>query len=89
MARSPTLADLLSELDSKQQEIRKLMEQVHGLIAKEKTRTATHSKRIIKEGMSAFFNGIRRNPYKKDSDEADWWQYGFSLSRDSWDEMKA
>ena len=89
MAKASSLADLLSDLDRKQQEIRTLMDQVQGLIAKEKTKTAAHSKRIIKQGMSAFFNGVRKNPFTKDSDEADWWQYGFSLSRDSWEEMKA
>lgn len=88
MAKSTSLADLLKELDTKQIEIRSLMDQVQGLIQKEKTKTATHSKRIIKQGMSAFFNGVRKNPYKKDSDEADWWDYGFSLSKDSWAEMK-
>lgn len=88
MAKSSSLADLLKELDAKQVEIRNLMDQVQGLIQKEKTKTTTHSKRIIKQGMSAFFNGVRKNPYKKDSDEADWWNYGLSLSKDSWAEMK-
>jgi len=88
MAKSSSLAGLLKELDAKQAEIRDLMDQVQGLIQQEKAKTATNSKRFIKQGMAAYFAGIRKNPYKKDSDEADWWDYGYALSKDSWSEMK-
>lgn len=88
MAKSPSLADLLKELDAKQVEIRDLMAQVQDLIRQEKAKAATHSKRIIKQGMAAYFAGIRRNPYAKDSDEAEWWDYGYALSKDAWSEMK-
>jgi len=89
MAKEKSLSDLLAELDQKQQEIKDLMVQVQGLITKEGQKTKIHAKRIVKEGMSAYFEGSRKNPYKKGTDENEWWDYGFSISKDTWSEMKA
>jgi outer membrane lipoprotein-sorting protein len=89
MAKDKSLKDILAELDEKQKKIKDLMNRVQGLIVKESQKTKMHAKRIVKEGMSAYFEGTRKNPYKKGTDENEWWDYGFSISKDTWFEMKS
>ncbi len=88
MAKDKSLQSLLEELDEKHQEIKDLMAQVQALIAKDNTKNRIHTKHIVKEGMAAYFEGSRKNPYKKGTDENEWWDYGFSISKDTWSEMK-
>jgi len=88
MAKDKSLQGLLAELDEKHQEIKDLMAQVQNLIAKDTAKTRTHTKHIVKEGMAAYFEGLRKNPYKKGSDENEWWDYGYLISKDTWTEMK-
>jgi hypothetical protein len=84
----PALADLLRQLDEKKVEIEALTGQINAMARASVERAKLHTRRVIKQGMEAFFGGVSINPYELDTEDAELWAFGYNLSKDNWDEMR-
>ena len=85
---SMSLEVMIAKLDQKKLEIDELTKQINAMMKQEMDKSKLHSRRILKQGMEAFFAGNSINPYEYDSEDAELWSFGFNISKDNWDEMK-
>ncbi len=84
MSATPSGEDLVRQIEDQKAEIAKLTEELAATAA----RIKLHTKRVMKQGMDAFFSGKAHNPYDPASDDAELWTFGYNLSRDNWNDMR-
>jgi len=84
MSATPSGEDLVRQIETQQAEIANLTEQ----LATTAARIKLHTRRVMKQGMDAYFSGKAQNPYEPSSDDAELWSFGYNLSKDNWDDMR-